>query len=154
CAAASRLAARRRRRASRRHRRGARRAGHAVLGGGIASVQLRAPCALAFTLGLLGSSVCCGSQAGLGGSDQDGMQGGNYTFAVTVNDTAFSPSILKTQNAANVTIVLTNTGTKPHDFVVDCAGSSCFPDASAMAPVAPQASSTAQFVTPYTEGIY
>jgi hypothetical protein len=53
-----------------------------------------------------------------------------------------------------VTLTLTNTGTRPHDFVVECVGSVCFPDASTIATVGPDASSTAQFVAPGTEGIY
>jgi hypothetical protein len=105
----------------------------------------------ALTLGL--GLLCC-NQSGLGGSDSDGVSGGDASFVLKVDDTAFSPAILKTQNLAQVTLTLTNAGTKPHDFVVECMGSSCFPDASSIAPIAPDASSTAQFVAPWTEGLY
>jgi hypothetical protein len=94
------------------------------------------------------------SQGGLGGSDSDGVWGGDAGFALQVTDDAFSPAILKTQNLANITLTLTNAGTKPHDFVVDCMGSTCFPDASSIPPVPPDASATTRFVAPYTEGIY
>jgi hypothetical protein len=98
--------------------------------------------------------IACSSQGGLGGSDSDGISGGDAGFSLTVTDEAFSPGILKTQNLANVTLTLTNAGTKPHDFVVDCMGSACFPDASTIPPVPPDASATGHFVAPYTEGIY
>jgi hypothetical protein len=98
--------------------------------------------------------IYCGNQAALGGSDSDGISGGDASFALTVTDDAFSPSILKTENLANVTLTLTNAGTKPHDFVVECMGSTCFPDASTIPPVSPDASRTVQFVAPYTEGLY
>lgn len=94
------------------------------------------------------------SQASLGGSDQDGISGGDAGFAVTVTDDAFSPAILKCENLANVTLTLTNAGTRKHDFVVECMGSACFPDAASIPPLAPDASATANFVVPYTEGIY
>jgi hypothetical protein len=101
------------------------------------------------TLGL----VRC-SQSSLGGSDSDGISGGDAGFALTVTDEAFSPSILKCQNLANVTLTMTNAGTREHDFVVDCMGSSCFPDAASIPPMGPDASATVHFVAPYSEGIY
>jgi hypothetical protein len=107
---------------------------------------------IAATLGV--ATVCCGNQDSLGGGDQDGISGGDASFVLTVDDTAFSPKILKTENQANITLTLTNAGTRPHDFVVDCMGSACFPDASTVPPVAPDASATVQFVAPYTEGLY
>jgi len=105
-------------------------------------------------LGPSAATVHCGDQATLGGSDQDGISGGDASFALTVDDTTFTPKIVKTENLANVTLTLTNAGTRPHDFVVDCAGSACFPDASTVPPVAPDASATVQFVAPYAEGLY
>ncbi len=107
--------------------------------------------ALGLLAGMLAAAVGCG---GLGGSDSDGIQGGTFSFDVTVDDTAFSPAILKAQNVATVTVTLKNAGTKPHDFVVDCMGTACFPDGGATGPVAPDASATVQFTTPATEGIY
>jgi hypothetical protein len=108
---------------------------------------------LALVLAGLGL-VRCGSQAGLGGSDSDGVSGGDAGFALTVTDDAFSPGILKCQNLANVTLTMTNAGTQEHDFVVGCTGSSCFPDAASIPPLAPDASATVQFHAPYAEGIY
>ena len=80
-----------------------------------------------------------------------------------MSDTAFTPTILKAQNLARVTLTLRNTGTTPHSFVVacmptpnddGCPTTSCFPDASTIGPLAPDASATATFVTPNPEGIY
>jgi hypothetical protein len=95
--------------------------------------------------------------------DADGIQGGSYAFDLAVDDTAFSPTILKAENVASVSVTLTNTGTKPHGFVVECMPTpndegcpttSCFPDASTIGPLPPDASATATFVTPNPEGIY
>jgi len=94
--------------------------------------------------------------------DTDGINGGCYVFDVTVNDTGFSPLILKAQNLGTVTLHLTNTGTKPHDFSLGCIGVSfpgcpteaCFPASTNIAALAPGASATSTFVTPNPEGIY
>jgi hypothetical protein len=96
-------------------------------------------------------------------AEPDGINGGTYTFALAVSDTAFSPAILKSENLATVTLTLTNTGTKPHGFQVECIPTpnnngcpttSCFPDASVLGPIAPDASATATFTAPNPEGIY
>ncbi len=105
-------------------------------------------------LTLFAAACACSSQQGLGGNDSDGVKGGDYTFQVTVDDSSFTPSILKAQNDANVTLTVTNVGTRQHDFVVDCQGSACFPDAATIPPLAPDASATVTFQTPDTEGIY
>jgi hypothetical protein len=107
---------------------------------------------LALVMTSLGLVRC--SQSSLGGSDSDGMMGGDAGFALTVTDDAFSPTILKCQNLANVALTMTNAGTRVHDFVVECMGSSCFPDAASIPPLGPDASATVHFVAPYTEGIY
>jgi hypothetical protein len=95
--------------------------------------------------------------------DADGINGGCYAYDLTVDDTGFTPIILKAQNVGQVTLHLTNKGTKPHDFVVDCLPTpnvqgcppqSCFPAASKIGPLAPGATATASFVTPNPEGIY
>jgi len=86
--------------------------------------------------------------------DQDGIMGGEVAFAVAVTDNAFAPAILKAQNLATVTLVLTNAGTVPHGFAVACMGVACFPDDAVIAPLAPGAQATAVFVTPRAEGIY
>jgi hypothetical protein len=118
-------------------------------------MRLRTLCAFgALTLFLGFGSICCSSQSALGGSDQDGVSGGDASFVLKVDDTAFTPTILKTENFAQVTLTLTNTGTKPHDFVVECMGSACFPTGSSIPALAPDASSTVQFDAPGTEGVY
>jgi hypothetical protein len=106
--------------------------------------------------------ACSGGQAGLGGDDQDGVVGGNYTFEITVDDSDFSPTaIWKTQNVADVTLSLKNEGTRPHGFRVRClavasapSGMSCFPKSASVAPLDPGASATTKFRVPYPEGIY
>jgi hypothetical protein len=93
--------------------------------------------------------------------DHDGINGGDYTFEVTVDDTAFSKTVFSCQNDARVTLTLKNTGTKPHGFEVDCTSVTpayptvpagcptvaCFTGAT-IAPVAPGESKTIVFDTP------
>ncbi len=96
----------------------------------------------------------CGSQAGLGGDDQDGIMGGGVTFLLTVSDSSFTPTILAAQNLATVTLTLTNKGRTPHGFRLDCMGAVCFPDTAKIEPIAPDATATVVFQTPRAEGIY
>jgi hypothetical protein len=132
----------------------------------------RGPLALRATLVLLGVALfrCSSGDSTSGGGganacfdDANGISGGTYTFDVTVDDTGFSKQILETENLAQVTLTLKNTGTKPHGFEVACmptnapAGcprTSCFPAGSTIAPLAPGASTTVTFDTPNPEGIY
>jgi hypothetical protein len=94
--------------------------------------------------------------------DSDGITGGCYAFDVTVDDTGFTPVILKAQNNAQVTLTLKNTGSKPHDLVIGCVPISyagcppqfCFPADANIASVPPGGSASTTFVTPYVEGIY
>lgn len=94
--------------------------------------------------------------------DSDGVLGGCYVFDLTVDDTGFTPRILKAQNVGQVTVTLTNAGSRPHDFAVGCTtiafagcpATYCFPDTAHIASVAPGASATTTFVLPYVEGIY
>lgn len=95
--------------------------------------------------------------------DADGIVGGDYTFEVSVNDVAFTPVILKAQNDALVTLTLTNTGTTPHNLVVDCLPTpndngcpteACFPDEAKIAALEPGESASTTFLTPLPEGIY
>jgi hypothetical protein len=94
--------------------------------------------------------------------DHDGINGGSYTFDLTVDDTGFSKTILSTQNDATVTLTLKNTGTKPHGFVVECTNVTpayptvpagcpdlaCFPSNAFIAPLNPGESKTITFDTP------
>jgi hypothetical protein len=120
----------------------------------------------------------CGSSAsnstgggGAGGGrcfpDNDGINGGEYTFDLMVDDTGFSKTILATQNDAQATVTLTNTGTKPHGFEVGCTNTAasypnspagcptiaCFPANATIAPLAPGASQTITFDTPTPDGL-
>lgn len=95
--------------------------------------------------------------------DADGINNVALTIALAVDDTGFQPTIIKTQNSSAITLNLTNKGTKPHGFAVDCLATpnsrgcpaqSCFPGSTTLATVAPGASMTATFTTPTVEGIY
>ena len=143
-------------------------AGYARLGGG----PLLGAC-----LGLFASGVHCGAGTGGGqdggcATDQNGMQGGSDVVYLTVSDTAFAVGGLDSgstepnitiENAATVTLTLTNVGTKPHDFVVQCQETpntngcpmqSCFPPAANIPSLAPGKSTTTTFVAPFKEGGY
>lgn len=99
--------------------------------------------------------------------DSDGLTGGSYTFELTVTDTGFSKRLLNTQNNAAVTLTLTNAGTTPHGFAVDCVSvltafpklpamcpsTSCFPDGATIAPLAPGATQAITFSTPTTDNV-
>jgi hypothetical protein len=116
--------------------------------------------------------------------DQDGVNGGYYTILVSVSDTGFTvggvnsgstePNIT-VQNLGIVTLTLTNTGTRPHDMVVQCIPTglpavcmnptSCFdnpndagtstPNAvTLIPPIQPGTSQTLVVQVPLVEGIY
>jgi len=94
--------------------------------------------------------------------DNDGINGGSYTFVLTVDDTGFSKSLLTTQNDAQATVTLTNMGMRPHGFTVGCttttapAGCSthvCFPSNATIAPLMPGETKTITFDTPTPDGI-
>jgi hypothetical protein len=99
--------------------------------------------------------------------DHDGISGCQATIVATVDDTGFSKVVFSSQNYSVVTLTLTNTGTKPHGFEVDCtsvlpgypdlaAGCpkvSCFPSDSTVAPLAHGESKTVTFLTPIPDGI-
>jgi hypothetical protein len=109
----------------------------------------------------------CDSASNAGGpcspGDSDGVVAIDAVLDLVATDTGFSPTILNAQNLSRVTLTLTNAGTRPHGFVVDCLptpnasgcpSTSCFPDAAALAPLEPDARATAIFSTPNPEGIY
>src|SRR5579864_8201428 len=125
-------------------------------------------------LGLFLASARCTSSA-IGGNacraDQNGGSGGMQVVDLTVSDTAFTvgagdagpgePNIT-VENAATVTLTMTNMGTKPHDFVIQCQPTpntngcptqSCFPPDADIPPLPPGASTTIVFVAPFHEGI-
>ena len=111
-----------------------------------------------------------GSAADDGGMcfpDNDGVNGGSYTFDLTVNDTGFSKMILNSQNDAQVTVTLTNMGTLPHGCEVECTSvtpsypnlpagcpsMACFPAGATIAPIAPGATATVTFDTPTPDNL-
>jgi hypothetical protein len=95
--------------------------------------------------------------------DADGIIGGKYTFALRLNDQSFEPIVFAGQNTADVTLTLTNQGTRDSGFSIDClptpnqngcATESCFPDAHVIDPIASGTSATVEFKIPEVEGIY
>lgn len=99
--------------------------------------------------------------------DGDGINAGAYTFDLTVDDTGFSKNILTTQNSAQVTLTLENTGTKPHGFKVGCTSvtpayptvpsgcptTACFDSNASIPPLAPGARATITFATPVPDNL-
>jgi hypothetical protein len=124
----------------------------------------RRSAAVLLFLGLAGIASCDGD--GDDGSssdpckqpDQDGIIGGDYTFEVTVNETGFTPTILKAQNSGAITLTVRNTGTKTHSFSIECLTvqgcTSCFPAASKVDQLAAGAQKTVKFTAPEQEGIF
>jgi hypothetical protein len=126
---------------------------------------------------LLHCSSSSGTSSGASGDDggvdcfpdNDGINGINSpsTFVLTVDDTGFSKMLLTTQNETMVTLTLTNNGTKPHGFKVDCTSvlpaypnapagcptTACFPSDSTIAPLAPGKSATVVFETPVPDSL-
>jgi hypothetical protein len=124
------------------------------------------------------ATTACGDGADADGDspctpdDQDGVIGGKYTVLVSVSDTEFSVGgvgsgstqrNITIQNSSEATLTLTNTGTKPHSFVVECIPSglppgceqtSCFPAEANIAPIDPGTSKTTTFEVPVVEGAY
>jgi len=130
------------------------------------------------------SSQAVDNGGGCTPGDQDGVMGGNDVFLVNVSDTGFTvggvdsgstSNTIAAQNLDNITLTLTNTGTQPHDLVVECIPSglpaacmtptSCFPNptdagsttsnAITLVPaLQPGASQTVMFKAPLYEGVY
>jgi hypothetical protein len=98
--------------------------------------------------------LLAGCVSSVGGGDQDGIMGGDYSFQVVVGDQGFMPAILKTENLARVHLRLENVGSKPRGLAIGCLGSACFPADATISPLRPTATATAEFITPATEGIY
>ena len=111
--------------------------------------------------------------------DNDGITGGSYVIDLVVDDTGFLASgtdaadggvtkdIIATQNDAQVTLTLTNMGTMPHGFQVQCTSvcpaypslpvgcspNACFPSNSTISSLAPGMSVTVSFITPTPDGL-
>ncbi|HVX94638.1 MAG TPA: hypothetical protein VHK47_06995 [Polyangia bacterium] len=107
------------------------------------------------------------SNGGMCFPDADGLTGGSYTLALTVTDTGFSKTVFNTQDNSMVTFTLTNSGTKPHGFELECADVTtvytklpatcpktlCFPESSKIAPIVPGESKTVTFSTPTADNL-
>ena len=143
----------------------------------------------AAAVGVLLAGANCGSSSGDSNNgctppDQDGVNGGYYKELVSVSDTGFTvggvdsgstePNI-SVQNLGIITLTVTNTGTKPHDLVVQCVPTglpaacmnptSCFDDptdagsatpnaVTLIPPLQPGASQTLVVQAPLVEGVY
>ena len=120
---------------------------------------LLTPLSLVALLAVLAAPFAC-SNGDLGGGDKDGVAGGNFTFVVSVDDSAFAPAILKVQNDAHVKLTLQNTGTKSHGLAIALLPSGAttttggFASPAAIAPIAAGSAATIEFTTPHAEGIY
>jgi hypothetical protein len=102
-----------------------------------------------------------------GSDDDDDGAGGADDGAGGADDVSDAKNIIATQNSAQITLTLTNTGTKPHGFQVGCvsvcssystlpAGCSsqaCFPPGATIAPIEPGTSQTVTFITPVPDGL-
>jgi hypothetical protein len=120
------------------------------------------------------ASACSspGSAGPCHSGDSDGVTGGSVVVDLTVGDTAFSVGApdsgsmernITAQNLADVTLTMTNVGTKPHSFVIECLqtpngngcpAQSCFPPNADLPALGPGASATTMFMTPVQEGAY
>jgi hypothetical protein len=108
--------------------------------------------------------------------DNDGIDNESYTIDIAVDDTGFSSTggddagaknIIATQNESQVTLTLTNSGTKPHGFQVGCVNvcstyptlppgcspEACFPVSATIAPIAAGTKATITFDTPTPDGL-
>jgi hypothetical protein len=143
----------------------------------------RSPClhrhrsrAIVACVALIPAAVRCSSPSpGQGDScnpDQNGVYGTPTIVLLEVSDTAFrvgtadggplEPNVT-TENATQVTLTLTNVGTRPHDLVVQCQATpntggcptrSCFPPDASIPSLNPGKSATTRFITPVHEGNY
>jgi hypothetical protein len=125
---------------------------------------------------LVAMSGCSNADIGTGGPcappDQDGVIGGKHEVLLNVSDTSFavggvdsgsSERNITIQNKSRVTLTLTNVGSTPHSFVIQCIPSglaagcetrSCFPDEASIPAVQPGGKVTTTFVVPAVEGAY
>jgi hypothetical protein len=125
---------------------------------------------------MLPGIVHCGASGSTGGgcptNDENGVSGGAEVVVLTVSDTAFAvggvdsgstESNITIENASTVKLTLTNLGTKPHDFMVQCMPTpnasgcpmqSCFPAEAGIPSLAPGESASTTFVAPFAEGPY
>lgn len=132
--------------------------------------------AMAACIGLSLAVVRCSSNPPGGdpcNPDENGVTGSGTTVVLLeVSDTAFKvgtaeggppePNITA-ENVASVQLTLTNVGTRPHDFVIQCQPTpntngcttqSCFPADASIPSLKPGEKATRSFVTPIHEGNY
>jgi hypothetical protein len=119
-----------------------------------------------------GCSATDNGASGCTPDDKNGQVGGKNTVLLTVSDTAFAVGGVDSgstqrnitiENSSEVALTLTNVGTKPHSFVVQCIPSelpagcsqtSCFPKEANIPAVEPGGSASATFNVPAVEGVY
>jgi hypothetical protein len=149
-------------------------------------IHLRYRLGLGGTLALVGpvllncsSSSNSATAADDGGAacypDNDGINNVVATIDLVVDDSGFYSSdvdagmklVISTQNDSMVTLTLTNMGTNPHGFEVECtsvlpaypnlpagcSSTACFPTSSTIAPIAAGASTTITFDTPTPDNL-
>ena len=84
-------------------------------------------------------------------------------FAVGAVGSGSTQRNITIQNSSELTLTLTNVGTRPHSFVVDCISTeltpecpqtSCFPLEANIPALLPSQSMTTQFAMPVVEGAY
>ena len=140
------------------------------------SARLCRPAAIAGCAGWILAVVRCSSNPPGGdrcNPDENGVTGtGTTVVLLDVSDTAFKvgtaeggppePNITA-ENLAGVELTLTNVGTRPHDFVIQCQPTpnangcptqSCFPADASIPSLKPGEKATRSFVTPIHEGNY
>ena len=127
------------------------------------------------TLGLMWASACSSQSSSsetCSAGDGDGVSGGNNIVLLNVSDTGFavggldsgsSEPNIAVQNSSNVTLTLSNVGTRPHALTVKCIPSgspagcpalSCFPGGANIPALDPGQSATVTFKAPPVEGAY
>ena len=126
--------------------------------------------------GLLLASGCNGGDNAdsCNPDDQDGVVGSTDTVTVLLNvsdqgyavggvDSGSTEPNIAVQNLSNVTLTLTNVGSKSHSLHIaciptglpaGCPAMSCFPDNANIPALAPGDSATVMFATPAVEGAY
>ena len=124
-------------------------------------------CRAALLLATAAWTVACSTDAEQNDActpdDADGVISEPANPELIVTDSEFMPKIVTTQNSSAIKLKLTNEGSTPHGFVVDCLATpntdgcptnSCFPSEAKIQPLEPGADATIMFDSPLVEGIY
>jgi hypothetical protein len=124
-------------------------------------------CRTALLLAMAGLTCACSTDAEQNDActpdDADGVISEPANPELIVTDSEFMPKIVTTQNSSAIKLKLTNEGSTPHGFVVDCLPTpntdgcpmkSCFPSEAKIDALEPGADATILFDSPLVEGIY